>query len=108
MPLDSPSAGYRCTLRLEPTRMLSAEEGVAVTIRSPETVAVRVWDLPTRVFHWALALCVVGSFTSGYIGGNAMAWHLRFGYAAFALLLFRLVWGFVGGRWSRFASFVYA
>jgi cytochrome b len=37
-----------------------------------------------------------------------MAWHLRFGYAVFALLAFRLVWGFVGGRWSRFASFLYS
>ena len=70
--------------------------------------AVRVWDLPTRLFHWSLALCVVGSFTSVKIGGNAMAWHLGFGYAVFALLAFRLVWGFVGGRWSRFASFVYS
>lgn len=70
--------------------------------------AVRVWDLPTRLFHWSLALCVVGSFTSVKIGGNAMAWHLAFGYAVFALLAFRLVWGFVGGRWSRFASFIYS
>lgn len=70
--------------------------------------AVRVWDLPTRLFHWSLALCVVGSFTSVKIGGNAMTWHLGFGYAVFALLAFRLVWGFVGGRWSRFASFVYS
>ena len=37
-----------------------------------------------------------------------MVWHLRFGTLAFALLLFRLLWGFVGGRWSRFSSFVYA
>jgi len=41
-----------------------------------------VWDLPTRLFHWVLVLSVAGSFTSGYLGGNAMAWHLRFGYLA--------------------------
>jgi len=69
---------------------------------------VRVWDLPTRLFHWSLVLCFVGSLVSVKIGGNAMAWHLRFGYAVFALLAFRLVWGFVGGRWSRFASFLYS
>lgn len=68
----------------------------------------RVWDLPTRLFHWTLAVCVVGSVASAKIGGNAMAWHLRFGYVVFTLLAFRLCWGFVGGRWSRFASFVYA
>ena len=69
---------------------------------------VRVWDLPTRVFHWLLAACVIGSIASGYIGGGAIDWHARFGYAILALLLFRLVWGVVGGRWSRFSSFLYA
>lgn len=68
---------------------------------------VRVWDLPTRLFHWSLAACVLGAFVCAKIGGNAMAWHLRLGYAVFALLAFRLLWGFVGGRWSRFASFLY-
>jgi cytochrome b len=70
--------------------------------------AVRVWDLPTRLFHWALVLCVVGSFASARIGGNAMTWHLGFGYAVCALLAFRLVWGFAGGHWSRFANFLYS
>lgn len=73
-----------------------------------ELRAVRVWDLPTRLFHWSLVACVVGSFVSGKIGGNAIVWHMRFGYVVFALLGFRLLWGFVGGRWSRFTSFVYA
>ena len=69
---------------------------------------VRVWDLPTRLFHWSLALLVTGSLVSGKVGGEAMPWHFRFGYAIFALLLFRLGWGLVGGRWSRFASFFYS
>lgn len=68
--------------------------------------AVRVWDLPTRLFHWALVLCVLGAVLSAKIGGNAMVWHMRLGYAVLALLVFRLLWGLVGGRWSRFASFV--
>jgi len=79
---------------------------------SPPTSAqprpVRVWDLPTRLFHWVLAATIVGSVISAKIGGNAMVWHFRFGGAVLALLAFRLVWGLVGGRWSRFASFVYA
>ena len=68
--------------------------------------AVRVWDLPTRLFHWVLAACVVGSVVRAKIGGNAMVWHFRLGYVVFALLAFRILWGLVGGRWSRFASFV--
>jgi len=71
-------------------------------------VATRVWDLPTRLFHWVLVVSVLASFATGYVGGNAMTWHLRFGYLAFALLLFRLLWGFWGGYWSRFRSFAYA
>lgn len=69
---------------------------------------VRVWDLPTRLFHWALVAFVIGLAVSGTIGGNAMVWHFRFGYAVLTLLLFRIFWGIVGGRWSRFTSFVYA
>ena len=69
---------------------------------------IRVWDLPTRVFHWALACCVAGLLITGNIGGNWMNWHFRLGYAVLSLLLFRLVWGFIGGHWSRFSSFLFA
>ena len=70
--------------------------------------AVRIWDLPTRLFHWALALTIVGSVVSAKIGGNAMVWHMRLGFVVLGLLVFRAVWGFIGGRWSRFASFIYS
>lgn len=70
-------------------------------------VAVRVWDLPTRLFHWLLVAAVAGLVVTGNLGGNWMSWHQRLGYAVLALLIFRLLWGFVGGRWSRFASFLY-
>ena len=69
---------------------------------------VRVWDLPTRVFHWLLVACVVLLVITGYVGGDAMQWHARLGYTVLTLLLFRLAWGFVGGHWSRFRSFLYA
>ena len=69
-------------------------------------VPVRIWDLPTRLFHALLALTVVGSIVTAEIGGNAMVWHFRLGYLVLALLAFRLLWGFVGGHWSRFARFV--
>jgi cytochrome b len=69
---------------------------------------VRVWDLPTRLFHWALVVCIIGLVTTSQIGGNAMDWHFRFGYSVLALLLFRLIWGFFGGHWSRFSTFLYS
>jgi cytochrome b len=68
---------------------------------------VRVWDLPTRLFHWLLAVAVVAQVVTGKVGGAALNWHLRIGYCIFALLAFRLVWGLVGGYWSRFVNFVY-
>lgn len=70
--------------------------------------SIRVWDLPTRLFHWLLVACIIGSVVTSQIGGNAMIWHFRFGFAIASLLLFRIVWGLVGGRWSRFASFLYS
>lgn len=66
----------------------------------------RVWDLPTRLFHWLLAAVVVGSFVSAKLGGAYMVWHERLGYTALALLAFRVIWGFVGGRYARFTQFV--
>ena len=78
------------------------------TEASSNLYKVRVWDLPTRVFHWVLALCTVGLIITGSVGGNAMVWHFRIGLTVLALLLFRLVWGLVGGRWSRFAAFIYS
>ena len=71
-------------------------------------VKVRVWDLPTRIFHWALVVFIICLAVSGLVGGAAMVWHFRFGYAVLSLLLFRIIWGLVGGRWSRFGAFIYA
>lgn len=67
---------------------------------------VRVWDLPTRLFHWTLVVAICGLFATGSIGGNLMVWHMRLGYTVFALVLFRLGWGIFGGHWSRFVQFV--
>ena len=72
------------------------------------TEIVRVWDAPTRLFHWSLVACFIGLVISSQIGGAAMVWHFRFGYGVLTLLLFRLVWGFQGGYWSRFATFSYS
>jgi cytochrome b len=70
------------------------------------TIIVRVWDLPLRLFHWALAALVAFSVATAYAGGSWMDWHMRSGYAVLALLAFRIAWGFAGTRHARFASFV--
>lgn len=67
----------------------------------------RVWDLPTRLFHWMLVLSVIALVITGEVGSQAMVWHFRLGYVVGGLLVFRMVWGLVGGHYSRFPSFIY-
>lgn len=73
-------------------------------------MSVRVWDLPTRLFHWLLVLLVAASLATGkfdsLLGVGTLEWHRRFGLAILALLLFRLAWGFAGGTHARFANFL--
>lgn len=65
---------------------------------------VRVWDIPTRLFHWAIVLSIGMSWWSAE--NHAMDWHRVFGLIALGLILFRLIWGLVGGSTARFSSFV--
>ena len=66
----------------------------------------RVWDLPLRLAHWAIAVAVTGAFATHYAGTEWFPWHRACGYAVVVLVAFRIVWGFVGTRHARFASFV--
>lgn len=72
----------------------------------PSSSIIRIWDLPTRLFHWLLAACVLGSFVTVKMGGFWMDYHLLCGYAIVALLVFRLVWGIVGPHHARFRHFL--
>ncbi|OYW61807.1 MAG: hydrogenase [Rhizobiales bacterium 12-68-15] len=65
---------------------------------------VKVWDAPTRLFHWSLVALIAGAWFTAENGW--IDWHFRCGYAILALLLFRLVWGFVGSDTARFVRFV--
>jgi len=68
------------------------------------SVRARLWDGPTRIFHWALVALVVFAWWSAENG--RMDWHRPAGYAVVGLIVFRLIWGFVGSSSARFASFV--
>ncbi|MCE4553997.1 cytochrome b/b6 domain-containing protein [Roseateles cellulosilyticus] len=67
---------------------------------------VLVWDLPLRVFHWALVVLVSAAIATGLAGGPWMAWHGRAGQAIAGLLVFRLTWGLWGTRYARFRQFL--
>jgi cytochrome b len=67
---------------------------------------IRVWDLPVRLFHWLLVICIVVSFITVKIGGNAMDFHARAGYCVLILIIFRICWGLIGSHHARFINFV--
>jgi len=73
--------------------------------RSPST-HIRIWDWPTRLFHWLLVIAVIGALVTVQLGGLYMDWHVRFGQFALALVMFRLIWGFCGPRYARFTQFL--
>jgi len=74
----------------------------------PPMTVFRVWDVPTRAYHWLQAGLVAGALFTGYL---APAWwlgvHVWVGYGLIALIVFRLVWGLVGSHYSRLSSFLY-
>lgn len=72
---------------------------------------VLVWDMPTRLFHWLLAIGCIASFTLAFgspENSQAFDWHMLFGLFLIPLIIFRLLWGFTGTMYSRFGSFIYS
>lgn len=67
-----------------------------------ERTQVRIWDLPTRLFHWLLVFAVIVEAKTGFFGpANSLDWHVWAGYAIAALLAGRLIWGLYGSEYSR-------
>jgi cytochrome b len=64
----------------------------------------RVWDAPTRLFHWAIVVLVAAAWTTQEF--DQMRWHMLCGYSILTLLLFRLVWGVIGSDTARFSRFL--
>lgn len=74
-------------------------------LQAPQHMTLTVWDLPTRLFHWILVALVIAQWWTAD-SFDTMNYHLWGGYAVLALVLFRLVWGFVGSDTARFRDFV--
>lgn len=66
----------------------------------------RVWDSPLRLFHWVLVAAIAVAFLSSEENSPIAVWHMAAGWVAAVLLVFRLVWGFIGGEHARFADFL--
>ena len=70
-----------------------------------------IWDLPTRVMHWMLAIGFCGAFLLAILGEDnhrVFPYHMLFGLAVLPVVLFRIVWGIVGTKYARFTSFFHS
>lgn len=67
---------------------------------------VKVWDIWVRIFHWGLVALILFSWLSAELGGNWMIWHTQAGFLTAGLIIFRLIWGFIGSSRARFNRFV--
>src|SRR5688572_2400570 len=80
----------------------AAEESRAGSVR-----VVQVWDLPLRIFHWALMISILAAYVTAEFGGSEWARvHGWIGSFVLALLVFRVIWGFIGTQHARFLSFI--
>jgi len=68
--------------------------------------SLKVWDGPTRLFHWTLVVVIAAAFVSAEEDSPLSDWHQPAGWTAAILVVFRIVWGMVGGEHSRFADFL--
>jgi len=82
----------------------SISAGVVATRRAPDTVL--AWDLPTRLAKWSLVILVACAFASKYYGDVGLVWHMWNGLAILVVVVFRILWGFVGGSTARFTGFL--
>lgn len=86
---------------LEPT-----ESPLVVNGASSADKHLKIWDLPTRVFHWLLVSSFVAAYVTNWLGISYFVYHLWAGYCVVILLVFRILWGIVGTHHARFVNFV--
>ena len=96
-PRSAPAGGPAA--RADPASAAPADADAA-------TVQVRVWEWPVRAFHWAVVALLVALVVTARLGGGWIEWHMRAGYAMLTLVVFRVLWGFLGGPHARFFSFI--
>lgn len=84
--------------------MNSPQDANLTTQSTASPTQIKVWDILVRVFHWSLVI----SFTTGYLITDKFPLHAYAGYTIFALVLSRIVWGFIGTPYARFSAFTYS
>lgn len=67
---------------------------------------IKTWDLATRLWHWVIVCLIAFLWYSGDFADDLMQWHLLAGRAVLALVIFRIIWGFIGSETARFKNFL--
>jgi cytochrome b len=83
--------------------MLKAQQPILQKAR-PATL--KIWDLPVRIFHWALVVAFAAAYITNLLGVNYFKYHVWCGYVVIILVLFRIIWGLVGTYHAKFINFV--
>jgi len=65
-----------------------------------------IWDLPLRIFHWSFAFIILASWYTAEQGADLVEIHMKLGFVALALLVFRVLWGIIGPKHARFSQFL--
>ena len=65
-----------------------------------------IWDLPLRIFHWSFAFTILASWYTAEQGADLVEIHMKLGFVALALLVFRILWGIIGPKHARFSQFI--
>lgn len=79
---------------------------LTANIKKSKSYTVNVWDISIRLFHWSLVAGMAFLWFSGEDGGNIMTWHMYIGYSMLGLIVYRLIWGFIGTPYARFSDFL--
>ncbi|WP_404710505.1 cytochrome b/b6 domain-containing protein [Sphingomonas sp. MMS24-J13] len=84
------------------TANLLLKEKAMVTGRHVREDTLKVWDVPLRLFHWLLVVAIAIAFLSSEGDSPIAGWHIAAGWTVVVLVVFRLVWGSIGGEHARF------
>ncbi|MDK4722849.1 cytochrome b/b6 domain-containing protein [Rhizobium sp. CNPSo 3968] len=82
------------------------DSGNSSDISSAKDEHIRAWDLPTRLFKWSLVALIITAWISSGFDDPEMVVHKLVGYGILILIVFRVLWGFVGSTTARFSNFV--
>lgn len=85
---------------------LESDANAATAEQDAAAAGRKVWDLPVRLFHWALVASFVGAFVTNRLGVSYFKYHVWCGYSVIVLVSFRLIWGVVGTHHAKFKNFL--